>query len=76
MFPLKIKYKREINSSLESSQIIDLIEKELRIQKIDKIERTDLQIDFKNSFSNEQGKWHLMASIDKGYFKLDKNYQS
>ncbi len=72
MFPLNIKYRRELNSNSKSSQIFDLIEKELTRLKIDKIQRSELKIDFKNSFFNGQGRWHLMAPVDKGYLKLDR----
>ncbi|MBU3027903.1 hypothetical protein [Zobellia galactanivorans] len=71
MFPLNIKYNRKLNKLSESNQILDLIEKELIRLKIDKIQRSELKINFKNSFFNGQGRWHLMAPIDKGYLKLD-----
>ncbi|NGX85401.1 hypothetical protein [Aequorivita sp. KMM 9714] len=73
MFPLNIKYKRVLNSKSDSREIFDKIEKELTRLKIDKIHRSDLKIEFKNSFFNGQGRWHLMAPIDKGYLKLDGN---
>src|SRR5690606_28313777 len=72
LFPLNIKYNRKLNKLSESSQIFDLIEKELIRLKIDKIQRAELKINFKNSFFNGQGRWHLMAPIDKGYLKLDE----
>ena len=71
MFPFNIKYQRELNVNSDSSQIFDIIEKELVRLKIDKIKRSDLEINFDNSFLNGQGRWHLMAPIDKGYLKLD-----
>lgn len=73
MFPLKITYKRILNSKSDSSQVLDKIEKELIRLKIDKIHRSDLKIEFENSFFNGQGRWHLMAPVDKGYLKLDSN---
>ena len=73
MFPLNIKYKRILNSNSKSGQILDQIEKELTRLKIDKTQRSDLKINFENSFFNGQGKWHLMAPVDKGYLKLNKN---
>lgn len=71
MFPLNIKYNRKLNTKSEISQIFDLIENELIRLKIDKIQRSEFKINFKNSFFNGQGRWHLMAPIDKGYLKLD-----
>ena len=44
--------------------------------KIDKIQRSDLKIEFENSFFNGQGRWHLMAPVDKGYLKLDGNLKN
>ena len=73
MFPLKIKYKRILNSNSNSGQILDQIEKELTRLKIDKTQRSELKINFENSFFNGQGRWHLMAPVDKGYLKLNKN---
>lgn len=73
MFPLNIKYKRKLNIDSENNQIIDIIEKELVRLKIDKIERSEFKINFKNSFFNGQGRWHLMAPVDKGYLKLDSS---
>ena len=73
MFPLNIKYKRKLNSNSDSGQIFDQIEKELIRLKIDKIQRSDLKIKFENSIFNGQGNWHLMASVDKGYLKLNRN---
>ena len=73
MFPLNIKYKRILNSNSNSGQILDQIEKELTRLKIDKTQRSDFKINFENSFFNGQGRWHLMAPIDKGYLKLNKN---
>jgi|TARA_B110000902_G_C13896170_1_gene432525 hypothetical protein len=73
MFPLNIKYKRILNSNSNSGQILDQIEKELTRLKIDKTQRSDLKINFENSFFNGQGRWHLMAPVDKGYLKLNKN---
>ena len=72
MFPLKIKFQRELIVDIESKKIFDIIEKELIRLKIDEIELYDSQINFKNSLFNGQGRWHLMAPIDKGYFKLNK----
>lgn len=74
--PLNIKYKRKLNTDSEINQIIDIIENELVRLKIDKIERSDFKINFKNSFFNGQGRWHLMAPIDKGYLKLDSNFNN
>ncbi len=71
MFPLNIKYNRKLNTNSEISQIFDLIENELIRLKIDKIQRSEFKINFKNSFFNGQGRWHLMAPIDKGCLKLD-----
>ena len=76
MFPLNIKYKRILNSKSDSRQIFDKIEKELTRLKIDKIHRSDLKIEFENSFFNGQGRWHLMAPVDKGYLKLDGNLKN
>ena len=73
MFLLNIKYKRILNSKSDSRQIFDKIEKELIRLRIDKIHRSDLKIEFENSFFNGQGRWHLMAPVDKGYLKLDSN---
>ena len=73
LFPLNIKYKLILNSNSDSGQIFDQIEKELTRLKIDKIQRSDLKIKFENSFFNGQGRWHLMAPVDKGYLKLDMN---
>lgn len=73
LFPLNIKYRRKLNSNFDSRQIFDQIEKELTLLKIDKIQRLDLIIKFENSFSNKQGRWHLMAPVDRGYLKLNKN---
>ena len=73
MFPLNIKYKRILSSKSDSRQIFDEIEKELRRLKIDKIQRSDLKIEFENSFFNGRGGSHLMAPLDKGYLKLNSN---
>ena len=73
MFPLNIKYIRNLNSKSDSRQILDQFEKELTRLKIDKIQRSELKVEFENSFFNGQGRWHLMAPIDKGYLKLDNN---
>ena len=73
MFPLNIKYIRNLNSKSDSRQILDQFEKELTRLKIDKIQRSELKVEFENSFINGQGRWHLMAPIDKGYLKLDNN---
>ncbi|MCL5247746.1 hypothetical protein M4I21_18175 [Cellulophaga sp. 20_2_10] len=72
MFPLIIKYKRELTENIESQQVFDVIEKELIRLGVDKFKHSDLEIKFKNSFFNGQGRWHLMAPVDKGYFKLDR----
>lgn len=72
MFPFNIKYHRKLNANFEKEKIFDEIEKELIRLKIDKIRRSDLEINFKNSFFNGQGRWHLMAPIDKGYLKLNR----
>ena len=73
MFPFNIKYKRILNSKSDSRQVFDQIEKELTRLKIDKIRRSELKIEFENSFFNGQGRGHLMAPVDKGYLKLDSN---
>ena len=73
MFPLNIKYIRNLNSKYDNRQILDQFEKELTRLKIDKIQRSELKVEFENSFFNGQGRWHLMAPIDKGYLKLDNN---
>jgi hypothetical protein len=73
LFPFNIKYKRILNSKSDSRQVFDQIEKELTRLKIDKIRRSELKIEFENSFFNGQGRWHLMAPVDKGYLKLDSN---
>ncbi|WP_339662457.1 hypothetical protein [Croceibacter atlanticus] len=73
MFPFNIKYKRILSSKSDSGQVFDQIEKELTRLKIDKIHRSELKIEFENSFFNGQGRWHLMAPVDKGYLKLDSN---
>ena len=76
MFPLSIKYQLELNVNSENSQIFDIIEKELERLKIDKIKRSDLEINFENSFFNGQGRWHLMAPVDKGYLKIDRKLRT
>jgi hypothetical protein len=73
LFPFNIKYKRILSSKSDSRQVFDQIEKELTRLKIDKIRRSELKIEFENSFFNGQGRWHLMAPVDKGYLKLDSN---
>ena len=73
MFPFEIKYKRTLNSNSTSEQIFDQIEKELTRLKIDKIQRLDFKIQFENSFFNGQGRWHLMAPVDKGYIQIERN---
>tara|TARA_R110002020_G_scaffold8674_2_gene35077 strand:+ start:498063 stop:498506 length:444 start_codon:yes stop_codon:yes gene_type:complete len=73
LFPFNIKYKRILSSKSDSGQVFDQIEKELTRLKIDKIHRSELKIEFENSFFNGQGRWHLMAPVDKGYLKLDSN---
>ena len=73
MFPFVIKYKRTLKSNSTSEQIFEQIEKELIRLKIDKIQRLDFKIQFENSFFNGQGRWHLMAPIDKGYIKIKSN---
>lgn len=60
----------------ESSQIIGTIEKELIRLKVDCIKPSDFEINFLNSFFNGQGRNHLMAPIDKGYFKLTRDLKT
>lgn len=71
MFTVNIKQKRTKTFGAETKQYLDIIEKELIKLKVDKIEYFPSKIHFKNSFFNGQGSTHLMATVDKGYFKID-----
>ena len=48
------------------------MKKELIRLKVNDITSNELRIDFTNAFFNGQGRNHLMAPVDKGYFELDK----
>ena len=76
MFPLIIKYRRELSTNSDAKQIFDIIEKELVRLKIDNVKRSDSAIIFENSFFNGQGRWHLMAPVDKGDLKIHRHLKT
>jgi hypothetical protein len=74
IFPLTITFRRRIDTiqQVRSEILIDAIQAELIRLKVDQIRTDGLRIYFKNSFFNGQGRGHLMAAVDKGYFELNK----
>jgi hypothetical protein len=74
MFPFTITQERSLGNSrkVESTILIEELRKELIRLEIYTFEYNDVEIDFKNKMFNGQGRNHLMKSIDKGSFTIDK----
>lgn len=74
MFPFTITLERSLGNSrkVESTILIEELRKELIRLEIYTFEYNDVEIDFKNNMFNGQGRNHLMKSIDKGSFTIDK----
>ena len=70
MFPLSVKLKRKLHpdGAELSSGDVQVIFDELTKLKIDKITIEGTHIKFKNYFFNNQGRTHLMATVDCGFF--------
>jgi hypothetical protein len=70
MFPFDISFTKHlsINDSNLMTLVFDCIQSKLEKLKVDKVVYENGRIDFKNNFLNGQGRWHLMAPVDGGYF--------
>ena len=78
MFPLSIKLRRKVHlDGVElSSGDVRVILGELEKLKIDKIRIVGTHIKFENYLFNRQGRTHLMATVDCGYFEYSNTARS
>jgi hypothetical protein len=70
MFPLTIKLQRDLyfgEMNLHDN-ILKFISDKLIELELDEVKVDGDRVKFKNRFFNRQGRWHLMATIDSGYF--------
>jgi hypothetical protein len=74
MCPFYILFKRRliIENPKSIALALEYIQNKLKGLKVDQIVCHDNHIDFKNRLFNGQGRWHLMAPINSGYFNYDK----
>ena len=74
MFPITISFTKHLNVTDSNSlmQMFNSIQSKLKNLRVDKIVYNNTHIDFKNSFGNGQGSWHLMAPVDSGYFDYNQ----
>ena len=74
MFPFIITQQRALGkiNNVESVILIEEIEKELIRLEVNMIECSEESIHFTNKFFSGHGRNHLMNSVSKGYFKIDK----
>ena len=74
MFLTDIHFKRQL--SVDNSKYFDCIfqsiQEKLSLLNVNQINFKNNRIDFKNSFFNGQGNWHLIATVDKAYFDYNK----
>jgi hypothetical protein len=59
------------SQNITSEVILCAISTELNRLEVNKVEITGNLLSFKNALFNEQGGNHLMALVNKGYFKVD-----
>jgi hypothetical protein len=70
MFPLTIKLERDLYFGEMDlhDHILKFISEKLIELELDEIKVDGNRVKFKNRFFNGQRRWHLMATIDSGYF--------
>src|SRR5579872_4733814 len=75
MFPLTVNLKRKLylEGAEFSSGDVQVILDELAKLKVDKITIEGTHIKFENYFFNKQGRTHLMAPVDRGFFDYSNN---
>jgi hypothetical protein len=78
MFPLRIKLTKRVHLAGVGwpSEDFKVIISELQNLKVDKIEVEGTRIKFENYLFNKQGRTHLMATVDSGYFDHSNTGQS